>query len=194
MNKQTVKTILTTIVLTMALLHGPYFYYFTSGFGKLIPLVPFCAIGFLLTIILAVKILKDRSSNTKYHIAGLALIIVAGISLMLFGDMEDIDFKLRMNERLGIIDQIKKGTLKSNHIPDEFFEISNGGNDINFYKNPNGTVSVEFYIDRGFIDHASVFRYTDSESEIRHLDEKTKSSDRDTSVKKLAENWYRVGY
>jgi hypothetical protein len=187
------KTIVTTILLVMALFQGPYFYYFTSGFIKLIFLLPFAIAGLLLTIILFFNLIIYRSTNSRYHIIGLATVFITGIFTSFGRGMEFIDFNLRMSEREKIVNEVKNGPIKSGSILDEaFFPVANGG-DITFTKYQNGTVYVEFYIDRGFIDHYSSFIYTNNPKEIYNLDN-NKGGTFISISKKLDNNWYRIAY
>ena len=64
--------------------------------------------------------------------------------------------------------------------------ISNGGNEIAIYKTDKNNLTVEFYIDRGFLDHYSAFVYTNDKKKIQELEE--------GANKKLDENWYIVSY
>lgn len=192
---KTTKTILTTIALILAFIQGPVLYYCTSGFFELFGADFFGLTGLLLTIILFSQILQHKSSNTKYHLLGFALAFFIGTWTYWRNPTEYFDFKLRMSERNKIIDQFKNGTLKSAHLPGSYFlPISNGGNDLDILENGGDIVSIGFYIDRGFIDHASEFLYTNNPDEIQHLETQIRSNDRDTVVKKLADNWYRMGY
>jgi len=184
------KTILTTILMMMALFQGPYFYYFTSGFPKLIFLLPFAAVGLLLTIILLLNLTIRRSTNTRYHRVGVGVAFAIGLLTSFVPGMEFMDFVFRLHERQSIVDQVKNGPVASGSIADDdFFPLSNGG-DIYFTKNQGGSVRVEFYIDRGFLDHYSSFVYTDDRKEISDL--KNGNEPMINSVKKLTDYWYRI--
>ena len=177
----------------MALFQGPYFYYFTSGFIKLIFLLPFAIVGLLLSIILFFNLIIHRSTNNRYHIIGLAVAFIIGIFTSVGSGMEFLDFHLRKSERELIINEVKNGPVKSGNIADiGFLPIANGG-DISFTKKPNGKIYVEFDIDRGFIDHYSAFVYTDDRKEMSDLDNNNAGAFI-SSVKKLDDNWYRVAY
>lgn len=189
------KTIITTILLVMALIQGPYFYYHTSGFIKLILLLPFAAFGLVFSIYLFIRLIKYKNTTSLYHIIGLSCAFIIGILTITNHTMEYLDFNLRKNEREDIIKKIKTNALKSEHINGyTLFPISNDGNDINVAKSGDSIFSVEFYIDRGFIDHASVLLYTNDVDQIKDLESKIVNKDRDTVVKKLTNNWYRVAY
>jgi len=191
MNKKR-KTIVTTILLAMSLFQGPYFYYFTSGFIKLIFLLPFAIIGLLLSIILFFNLIIYRSTNSRYDVIGVIVSVIIGVFTSFGSGMEFLDFNLRMSEREKIVDEVKSGPSKSGSIADmAFLPVSNGG-DISFTKNPNGTVYVEFYIDRGFIDHFSSFIYTNDQQEIIKLQKGEEAFV--SGTKKLKDNWYRISY
>ncbi len=185
----------------MALFQGPYFYYHTSGFIKMLMLVPFGSIGLYLTVYLLVKLIKYKSTNTKYHIIGLTFAFIFGI-LTIRGDViEYLDFKFRKNERNQIVDQVKKGILTPNGLNhngmcilpgNPIFPVSSE-NMISINKNVNGIVSIEFYIDGGFLDHYSAFLYTNDPTETYDLDNGIANAFNRTD-KKLDNNWYRVGY
>jgi hypothetical protein len=191
MNRKS-KTIVTTILLALALVQGPYFYYFTSGFIKFIFLLPFAFVGFVLTIILFFNLIIYRPTNSRYHIIGIIAACTIGFFTSFGSGMEFLDFNLRLGEREKIVNKVKSGPAKSGNIVDEaFFPVANGG-DISFTKNPAGTVYVEFYIDRGFIDHYSSFVYTNDQQEIDKLE---RGSDTFVNTaKKLKRNWYRIAY
>lgn len=131
-----------------------------------------------------------RSTNTRYHHVGVGVAFAIGLLTSFVPGMEFTDFVLRLHERQSIVDQVKNGQVKSGSIvDDDFFPIANGG-DIYFTKNLDGSVRVEFYIDRGFLDHYSSFVYTDGKKEISDL--KNGNVPMITSVKKLTDHWYRI--
>jgi len=186
----------------MAIIQGPLFYYFTTGFFKMIFLVPFGLTGLILTVCLLVGVLKYQSSNTKYHILGLILAFTVGIGTIRGDGVEYLDFKFRMAERSKIVEDVKKGILKPNsplnngicELPGrEVFPISNGGNAIWVEENQAGITSIDFYIDRGFLDHYSAFLYTNNPTEMANL-EKAITMKGNHVVKKIDRNWYRVAY
>jgi hypothetical protein len=186
------KTIIATILLVMALFQGPFFYYFTSGFIKLIFLLSFEIIGLLLSVILFFNLIIHRSTNSRYHIIGLIVSFIIGIFTCFGSGMEFLDFNLRMSEREQIIDEVKNGPIKSGGFIDySFCPVSNGG-DISFAKNRNGTVFVEFYIDRGLLDHYSAFVYTNDPQEIEKLEKGECDEDIVDRVEKMENNWYRI--
>jgi hypothetical protein len=195
------KTKLTTIILIAAFVQGPFLYYYTTGFFKLFAMALFGLIGLSLTIRLLINVLKYRSNNTIYNVIGLMLAFIIGITTISGDIIEYLDWNLRKAERNQIVDDVKRGILKPNsplnngicNLTDNYFPpISNGGNAILINENNNGIASIEFYIDRGFIDHYSAFVYTNDQQEMDHLD-KGKGTFVG-SAKKLSDNWYRVSY
>jgi hypothetical protein len=199
MKKRHTKTILTTVVLLLALLQGPFLFYYTYGFFKLIFLIPLGLIGLGLTIYLFFSVCKYAATNTKYHIIGLILAFVIGFFTIRTDALEYMDWKFRKAERDKIVEEVKAGILEPDdngiyHLTSNtFLPISNGGNDIVITEKENGTTSVEFYIDRGFIDHYSAFLYTNDENEIAGLD-RVIANGSNRAFKKFGDNWYRVGY
>ena len=154
----------------MVLFQGPYFYYFSSGFVKLVFLLPFAVTGLVLSIILFFNLIKHRSTNSGYHITGLIIAVIVGFYTSVGSGMELIDFYFRLGEREKIVEQVKGGPVKAGNIIDQnFFRLSDGG-EVSYTKSPNGAVDVEFYIDRGFLDHYSSFLYTNDIQEIKNLD------------------------
>ena len=191
------KTRLTTILLIIALFQGPYFYYFTTGFVKLIFFGFFSFVGFLLTLILLLQVVIYHKTTIRYHILGFGISLLIGICTSVIPGMEYLDFYVGLHERNQIVEQVKNGTCEMGNIHyNGFLPLSNGGNDINYWKNKDGSVVVDFCIDPGFIDHGSEWRFTNNVNDVKHLDDESKSSahSADTVVKKMVNNWYRLGY
>lgn len=188
------KTIFTTTLLILAFIQGPVLYYFASGFIKLIFLVPVACMGLWFSVLLTIRVIKYRSSNTPYHIIGLILSVIIGAATLTGTGMEYFDFWLRFNERNTVVEGFKKGKIRTIHLGNDLFPLSNGGNDVDIWKQNKDTVSIGFYIDRGFIDHASLFLYTNDPTQIKDFNDKIKYGSNDTVVTKMAQNWYRVGY
>ena len=187
-NNQTV-----TILLIISLIQGPVVYYFTEGFLRLIAIMFFGITGLILTFLLFLDLIRHRSTATLYHILVLAFAFIIGVSTIKEDLMEYIDFKLRRSERNKVVDDVKNGLIKSNSVHySGYFPVSNGG-DINITENASGTVSIEFYIDRGFLDHYSAFLYTNDPDEIRTLNDGIGPFGGGV-VKKLDTNWYKVSY
>ncbi|MEO6851569.1 MAG: hypothetical protein ABI203_00920 [Mucilaginibacter sp.] len=199
MKKQRTKTIITTVVLLLALSQGPFLFYYTHGFFKLIFLPLIGIVGLGLTVYLFLGVWRHHSTNTIYHITGLILAFVIGFFTIRTDTLEYLDWKLRQADRDKIVEEVKEGVL----VPDDngtyhlasntLLPISNGGNDIVINESENGATSVEFYIDRGVVDHYSALLYTDDKNEIAGLD-RAIAAGSNRAFKKFSDNWYRVGY
>ena len=186
---------LATILLTLAIVQGPLLYYFTFGFFKLLGIVIFGSVGLILTIIAFFDLFRNRSNFATTRIICLIAAFIIGIGSISGDLMEYMDFHLRKWERNKIVEDLKKGNLKLNkqsgtYHSTTFIPISNNDNDIEINKDSCGIVSVEFYIDSGFIDHYTAFLYTNDPNEVSQLEHGT--SDLYKAVKKLDQNWYRV--
>ena len=206
MTKTKLYNFLTILVLTLAIIQAPLFYYFTFGLFAIFIVIPYLAIGLGLTVWLITAVLKNKNSAiTRFQKSGAVLTIIIGsFSLFLNEEIiEKLDWKFRRDTREEIVELIKVGKLKPNvshnniicalnnwNIP----PISNGGNEIAIYKTDENNLTVEFYIDRGFLDHYSAFVYTNDKDKIKELDEKTTLNKGLHVNKKLDDNWYRVSY
>jgi hypothetical protein len=195
------KTIITTILLIMAVVQGPYFYYFPNSFEIIIlPLSYLVAV--YLTVYLLIKLIKYKPTTTWYHIIGLSFAFLIGTIQYSFQITEQLDFKCRKNERLEIVKQVMNRRLKPNdsinnelcHLPKTTFLPISSGNTIGVKKCNNGIVSVEFYIDIGFLDHYNAFLYTNDPVEIKDLDNKIARKEKYIYINKLEDNWYRLNY
>src|ERR1700761_6318881 len=94
------KTVVTTIILIMALIQAPLFYYYTYGFFKLIFEVPYSLTGLILTILLLNSLIRHKTTNRPYHIIGLIItVIIAFPTSLRQNTIEYLDWKLRLNER-----------------------------------------------------------------------------------------------
>ncbi len=194
---KTVKTLLIALTFALAILEAPLNYY--CGF---LLFIPYVFTGLVLTALLF-SVLKRDKHSTKQEYGWLTAMVLIGIGGWVYGIklVEFVDWKTRFNERNRIVQQVEKGMLKPdaggdgvtcklsiNYFPD----ISQGGDEILIYNDTNG-VSVEFFIDRGFIGEYSAFRYTNDEKEIATTDSMIASGNTQYT-KKLAANWYRVSY
>jgi len=194
MKNRRTKTIITTVILIMALVQFPLFYYFISGFAGMLIEVPYMLIGLGLTITLLNSLIKFKNTNSRYHIIGLIVTILIAFpaSSIQSNVMEHLDWKLQLTKRTAIVEQVKAGLLK----PDEqgwcmlkdnsFLPVSNGGNKIFISHDKNGFLEIEFYIDPGFLDHYSALVYTD-----RKLDMSQKDSD---VIRHLDAHWYTLHF
>jgi hypothetical protein len=183
--------IITTIGL--AIVQAPLFYYYTYGLFALFVVIPYLIISLILTGIILTPLIK-RKKVSSFHKYGSISAVLGGAISLIFGSelIENIDWELRLKQRNMIVEKalnvkINDTKLKMNSFP----PISNGGNEVFINYNPTGSITVTFYIDRGFIDHYSAFIYTTDTSRIKEFEARTKSEWNRTN-KKMDENWYRI--
>ncbi len=189
------KTIITTTLLVLAFIQGPVLYYFASGFVKLIFLVPVACMGLWFSVLLTIRIIKFRYSNTAYHIVGLIVSVIIGATTLTGTGMEYLDFWLRLDDRNRIVEGFKNGKLRTIHLGDDLFPLSNDGdNSVDIWKDNKGAVSIGFFTNRGFLGDTSLFLYTNDPVQIKDFNDKMRYGNSDTTVKQMAQNWYRVGY
>ncbi|MEO7211625.1 hypothetical protein [Mucilaginibacter sp.] len=188
------KTIITCVILVMGLLQGPLIYYYVNGFGGFLTLYPYMLVGFLLSVYLVVK-LNHKESNTPFIKVGCIAGIVLGIVTLFSEDaIEYLDWTLRRGTRNEIVEQIKNGNLEGGRLHGRYFPpISNPDNNILVEKSNGKTVSVEFLINSGFLDHYSAFLYTNNPDKMKDIEERISSGKR-KGFAKLDTNWYRVNY
>lgn len=206
MTKIKLYNILTIVVLLMAIIQAPIVYYYTSGFIAFFVVIPYLLIfGGLIVWLLVVVIENRYLVKTTFRKVGIILTISIGSLTMYFGEVlvEKLDWHLRRSTREEIIELIKVDSLKPNVSHNNiictldnwnFPPISNGGNEIAIHKTADNKLTVEFYINRGFLDHYSAFVYTDDENKIKELEERISSKMDIYANKKLDQNWYRVSY
>ncbi|WP_422356576.1 hypothetical protein [Roseivirga pacifica] len=205
--KNIIYSIALVITLLLAILQAPYGYYYSSGpFGFLV-LAPYCVTGLLLTLLSYLAIFKDKGWRaTSSHRLGFVLIILIGsVTLMTNNSfIEKLDWHLRKNKRNQIVMQVLKGELtpnqehnsvicklKTNYFP----PISNGGNEIAIHRTKdNNRFTIEFYIDRGFLDHYTAFVYTNANVGENSIELASSSVISPRSIKKIDTNWYKVIY
>jgi hypothetical protein len=201
MNHKPTKTVMTSILLIMALLQGPYIYYYADGLFGFIIVIPYMLIGLTLLVFLLIS-LRHKHTNTIYHFSGLIVSTIIGFaSLNSEALIETLDWKLRLSERNKIVELVKQGKLHPNttyngtcKLPeDPFPPISVGGNEIEIYKGKLKTVTIEFFINRGFLDHYSAFVYSNDSQEISRMNKEIIAR-RSPMFRQLKENWYRVSY
>lgn len=188
------KTIITTTLLVLAFIQGPVLYYFADGATKLLFLVPVACMGLWFSVLLAIRIIKYRASTTAFHVIGLVISVIFGAFTLTGSGMEYIDFWLRLDERNTVVEGFKAGKIRTIHLGNSLFPLSNDDNDVDIWKENKNTVSIGFFINRGFLGDTSLFLYTNDPAQIRDFSDKIKYTNSDTSVDKMAENWYRVGY
>ena len=158
---------------------------------------------FILTIKQFVKVINERKNLTKLRILKLLTFAVLFL-LTIFRQttnlaVEKVDWLLLENKRVEIVKQVKDKKINPNvswndrvcELPFEFPIVSNGGNDIEIYRNiENYGTTVSFWVFRNFFDSPSThFVYTNDPEEIKKLDEKV--AERPDDNWKIKENWYR---
>jgi len=190
----------------MAIIQAPLIYYYTFGLFAFFIVIPYLFVGLGLTIWLLIAVLRNTNSQmTMFHKLGVILTICIGSLSLFFGEdiIEKLDWKFRRNSREEIVQLVKEGELKPNVTHNniictlenwKFPPISNGGNEIAIYKSDRGKLTVEFYINRGFLDHYSAFVYTDDSEKIKELEEHMSYKKGLHINKQLDEHWYRVSY
>lgn len=194
------KNIITTVILVLALLQGPFFYYFFYDFRIIIqPL--YLLIALYLIIYLFINVLKHKSTTSIYHIIGLAVAIIIGVFTLSNNLVEYFDFKLRKQERMEIIKQVTAGklipdTTNNRHgwiIPNAPFFCISKRNEIDVDENQKGRVIVKFYTYLGFLDDGSkCFLYTNDPVEIQSLDKRISNGTSEKFLKKLDNSWYSI--
>jgi len=182
---------LTIVVICLALIQAPFFYYYTFGLFFIIIGIPYLLISLTLTGILVSPLIK-RKKVSAFHKYGVIVAIVIGITSLILssGIVEKLDWKLRLKERELIVEKALNGEIDDYKLKMNCFPpISNGGNEIFIDNKPEGTITVTFYIDRGFIDHYSAFIYTTDTIRMKRFDGRVKAYE---TNKKIDDNWYRI--
>lgn len=205
MTKKIFYDILTGIALIMAIVQAPFIYYYTFGLVAFFMIPPYLFIGLGLTALVKNEVSKNPNlTNIKFQTFGLIVTIIIGTTSLFFGEnvIENIDWKYRKSMREQIVELVKTNKLKPNvaynniicSLDDSYFPpISNGGNEIAIYKT-DGNITIEFYINRGFLDNYSAFVYTDDPKKRQELEEIIALKSNSSGNKKLDKNWYRVSY
>ena len=198
--------VLTVFVLIMAIIQAPLVYYYTSGLFAFFIVIPYLFVGLGLTIwLLSLVTKKSNEQITVFHRIGVFLTIFIGCVSFIFGEdfIEKFDWNLRRNSREEIIQLIKSKKLRTNNNDKnvlytldnwKFPLISNEGNKILISQTELGKLTVEFYINRGFLDHYSAFVYTNDQEKIKELEDYMSIKKSTETNKKLDQNWYRVSY
>lgn len=195
------KLILLITIWTIIVLLDYYFFpYFIQPFVWILTVL----ILFILLIILARKIIKERKQISKNRILKFSVLLIL-FSLTFYNFykiprqiIEKIDWVILYNKRKEIVNQVKNGKLARDKelnngiykIPFEFPVLSNGGNEIWVFENGNKK-TIKFWISRGFFDSPqSYFIYTENADEIKSINELIKKYPENNW--KIEENWYRV--
>ncbi len=188
--KSPFRKIITIGTIFLAIIQAPFFYYYTTGPLAFFVRLPYLAISLILTGMLLTPLIK-RKKISAFQKYGIIVAVVIGTLTLFFGSssIEKLDWELRQKERNQIIEKILRGEITDNVIKTRSFPpISNGGNEIMINTKPEGTITVTFYIDRGFIDHYSAFIYTTDTTLTKIYDERAKTYNKI----KIDDNWYRI--
>jgi len=204
MNTSAFKTCLTFLIIVLAILQAPISYFFTEGFYGVVFMVPYMIVGLSLSIWALVKVIRERTTRKRFHIYGLAAGAIIGIGQAPQNALiEYFDWSAMKSERERVVANIRsnyKDTVTNNNrgyypIPNNkisLIPLSRGGI-AKIIKRNGDTISVEFYIDRGFIDHYSAFLYTNDPDEKAAMDRSIKEG-KYGFYKKLDKNWYSIHY
>jgi hypothetical protein len=190
----------------MAIVQAPFIYYYSTGLSSFLIVSPYLAAGMVLTIWLGMAIAnQDSIAGTRFHRVALFTSVAVGSITFFFGEsiVEKLDWNLRRSSRDQIVQLVKDNQLNPNAGYNEGLcalrqwnlpPISTGGNEIVISKTDENRITVEFYINRGFLDHCSAFVYTDDPKMISELDNRVNRRKGSHGNMKLDENWYRVAY
>ncbi len=186
-------------VFLLGVLQTPLLYYYTFGFFIFIIIgIPYLLLGLTLTIFFWGAIRKSSlNRSSKFVLSSLAVIGSVAAIGGFFVDMEEIDWKWRLREREAIVEKIKNGQIKleGNHTlvqMSNFPSISNGGNEIFVQSHEDGTFTIEFWIDRGFLDNSSQFVYSNNLERQKRFEENILYYNEPRLYRKLKDNWYRL--
>ena len=198
--------IITIILLILVIIQAPIFYYYTFGLFSFFVVTPYLIFGICLTIWLLTAVIKNNKSQmTNFHKIGVILVIIIGTLSLSFGEnlIENLDWKFRRSSREEIVQLVKINKLKPNVTHNNIIcklhnwnypPISNGGNEIAIYRADSSNITIEFFINRGFLDHYSAFVYTNDVNKIEEIEEHIKHKKGLHVNEKLDKNWYRVSY
>lgn len=205
-NKKNIYNNLTKLILIVVIIQNPIIYYYSSGLIVFL-LIPLIFIEFIIFFWLFVVIIRDDFGlSTKLQKRGLLIAVLIFVFSITYSEqtIEYLDWHIRRSSREEIVNLIKNKKIKTNikyrnrvillekwNLP----PISNGGNEILVDYYSDNKITVEFFINRGFLDHYSEFVYTNSLQKINNLNEHIKYTKSDKSLNyKIDNNWYRVSY
>lgn len=189
-------------MILLALCLTPFLVYYSSGFLTFIMFFLFLLFEIILGVILIRRTYDFKNGKIISPLIYFVLPVIAICigSLFLESYIYKLDWELRINERNNIVQSIKNGSIKldGKHTTvrlSNFPPISNGGNEIIVTNESDNSLTVEFFIDRGFLDHYSSYIYTDNESKIEELNKRIELNLKYYHAnERLSENWYRVSY
>lgn len=202
MNTRNFKTYLTSIIIVLAILQAPIAYFFTEGFFSVLVMVPYALIGLSLSVWAVVKLVTKKATNKPFHIYGLIIgIAIAVFQYPQYSLIEYFDWWVMRTRRERIIADIKKDrnrvVIDHNQerlsVPtNTLLPISKGGMVV-IKKQHKDTLSVEFYTDRGFIDHYKAFVYTNDPIEQAAMERSIKEG-KYQFFRKFDDNWFSLHF
>ena len=177
------------------------FYFKTYGLIGVYLILPFALFLLILGVIIivgAARQLKSRLASSLIQIITTSLLFILLFTGQITRFYETIDWHMNYRLRMEVVSNIISGDLavsedKSQNVfklPDNYRQLSNGGNEIMLYRNGD-MISIKFYTDRGFLDHFNAFYFTNDSSEIVKLDKRCKTQ---RANRKIEDNWYRISY
>lgn len=193
------KTNLLIILAAMALLQAPLMYFLEYADTSLSFAVTsvYLITAFALTVLLLIKVIGNKTTNTSLHFWGLLIVLMVVFMLFKFDALQRFDFCLRKskreqaiellkNNKLNIVGVLNKDTILQ--LPPSLIPASCDGK-IWLLKRTNQYVTVEFYSHFGFSGNSSGFLYTNDPQVIKYHND----SDNKYSVR-YTDNWYWVNY
>ncbi|MGE5497235.1 MAG: hypothetical protein ACM3Q2_04160 [Syntrophothermus sp.] len=196
-------TILAAVCIIMAISLCVVPYYWIDGLAIIFIALPLLLLELGLMVWLGIRLYKPNKKMRKVFqkFSFYANIVLAVASLFIEVPIEFLDWHLRKPVRNEIVLKVKNGVLKPNaqynkgicSLGNSYFPpLSNGGNEIIVEYGKVNSVTVEFFINRGFLDNYSAFVYTDDNEKIKELEDRIKSEIPGNRI--LGNNWYRVSY
>lgn len=189
--KLTISVFLFSVVLKLLLHYAEFgffeFILFDYFFGSIL-------------FVIGIAILLIQLFSRKLNITILAALSILAITFLVihFGintkALDFADWKLNYSKREKIVQLIKEEGFNSSgrtyRIPSSltlFPYIKS--NEVNVVKQQDTTITVEFYTDRGLMDHYTAFVYSNDSLELKHLTEKIGGNN-----KKMAKGWFYVNH
>jgi hypothetical protein len=158
----------------------------------------------IISIIQLLKLINERKSLSRLRI--LKVVIFSVLFYLTFkpwivnGLIEKVDWRIFYNKRMVIVSQVKSKELNPNvswndivcELPFKFPVLSNGGNEILIYRNKDkGTITVSFFVYRGFFEGPSTrFVYTNDSEDINEFERQIARDPKNNW--KILDNWYRT--
>lgn len=179
-------------------------YYYTPPLMVALSWVLLLFIFLIIIIVHVSKIIKERWNIRKGQLGTLILISTIFV-LTIFHQIPDrlvekMDWHIQLNNRIQIVEKVKRNEIIPNvtyndwicELPYEFPVVSTCGNDIGIFKKSDlNTVTVRFFVKRGYISSPSTyFVYTNDQKTIERIDLMIAENPKQNWI--LEENWYRV--